>query len=118
MGLHETDVVANRYASLFDPVRSPLIAPCYMFRSFDVAWTKLRSVLDEIGQRKCDFAKQTLDIGEELNNVVKDTERSRKQINESALKLRKQVSDAEVQLEKVFFLSIDISFVCVCVYLE
>ncbi|CDH56716.1 gtpase activating protein [Lichtheimia corymbifera JMRC:FSU:9682] len=64
------------------------------------AWTSFLKVHETIGEQRLRFAADITEVADDLNLLVKDTEKGRKQVKDIGLKHEKQLTDADQLLEK------------------
>jgi hypothetical protein len=58
-------------------------------------------VHETIGEQRVKFAGDISEVADDLQLLYKDTEKSRKQAKEQGLRYERQVTDADMALEKV-----------------
>ncbi|KAI9489451.1 Rho GTPase activation protein [Zychaea mexicana] len=64
------------------------------------AWTSFLKVHETIGEQRLRFSSDVTEVADDLQLLVKDTEKGRKQVKDVGLKHEKQLSDADLTLEK------------------
>ena len=69
-------------------------------RSFGQGWDHLQKVTSNAGQNRVQFSVTLTAISDEIATLMKDTERSRKQLKDAGAKYQRQLREAESQLEK------------------
>ncbi|KAI8802664.1 hypothetical protein BJ742DRAFT_714935 [Cladochytrium replicatum] len=68
--------------------------------SFGASWTSVCQMHEKIGEYRLKLSEQVSDVADNLSNIHKNTERSRKQLKEAGAKSWKLVQDSEAALEK------------------
>ncbi|CAM0137943.1 unnamed protein product [Umbelopsis sp. WA50703] len=68
--------------------------------SYGDAWTSMLKVHETIGEQRVKFAGDISEVADDLQLLYKDTEKSRKQAKEQGLRYERQVTDADMALEK------------------
>jgi len=68
--------------------------------SYNDSWNQFLELHEKIGNNRLKFAESIGNVTENLFTLLKNTERSRKQLKEAGLKHQKTVSDSESLLEK------------------
>lgn len=58
-------------------------------------------VHETVGEQRVKFAGDISEVADDLQLLYKDTEKSRKQAKEQGLRYERQVTDADMSLEKV-----------------
>lgn len=74
---------------------------CWCWRSYGKAWRELINATESTATRRQEFSKLLHRTQSELSGVVKDSDRSRKQLRDSDLKLYKQLTELEHAVAKV-----------------
>jgi hypothetical protein len=72
-----------------------------MGSTFKSAWSSSLKVHENIGGQRIKFAADIIEVADDLQLLVKDTEKARKLAKDAALKQEKSLADAEGMLEKV-----------------
>ncbi|KAG4100936.1 RhoGAP-domain-containing protein [Neocallimastix lanati (nom. inval.)] len=68
--------------------------------TYNESWNQFLELHEKIGNNRIKFAESIGNVTENLFTLLKNTERSRKQLKEAGLKYQKTVSDSEALLEK------------------
>lgn len=79
----------------------PLLFIYLLYSTFGSAWTSSLKVHENIGEQRIKFASDITEVADDLQLLVKDTEKARKQAKDIGLKQEKILTDAELALEKV-----------------
>ncbi|KAI9255239.1 Rho GTPase activation protein [Phascolomyces articulosus] len=64
------------------------------------AWTAFLKVHETIGEQRLRFSSDVTEVADDLQLLVKDTEKGRKQVKDVGSKHEKQLTDADLTLEK------------------
>ncbi|KAI8329762.1 Rho GTPase activation protein [Chlamydoabsidia padenii] len=68
--------------------------------TFGSAWSSSLKVHENIGDQRIKFASDIVEVADDLQLLVKDTEKARKQAKDNATKQEKILADTELALEK------------------
>lgn len=69
--------------------------------TFGSAWSSSLKVHENIGEQRIKFASDITEVADDLQLLVKDTEKARKQAKDAGSRQEKILTDAELALEKV-----------------
>ncbi|KAI9319011.1 Rho GTPase activation protein [Dichotomocladium elegans] len=68
--------------------------------TYGSAWTSFLKVHETIGEQRQRFSRDITEVADDLQLLVKDTEKGRKLVKDAGLKYEKQLADADQLLEK------------------